>query len=101
MVSSIHCTYTSNSSSTAENVSANADGTSLAVTGTSTAAFYKTTTSAINRQVINNPAKFEGDNFMFELNREEVESLSRCKNYISIQTKGTKGGRAYLPHAFT
>lgn len=30
-------------------------------------------------------ARFEGDDFMFELTREEVESLSRCKNYISNQ----------------
>ena len=65
------------------------------------AEIYGYTTSAFNRQVKNNAAKFEGEGFMFKLTREEAEELSRCNNYISIQTKGVKGGRAYLPHAFT
>lgn len=38
---------------------------------------------------------------MFELTREETDELSRCKNFTSIQTRGVKGGRAYLSHAFT
>ena len=37
-------------------------------------------TKNFKRQVKNNIAKFEGDDFMFELNDEEVEELSRCKN---------------------
>ena len=63
------------------------------------AEIYGYTTSAFNRQVKNNAAKFEGEGFMFQLTREEAEELSRCNNYISIQTKGVKGGRAYLPHS--
>ena len=38
---------------------------------------------------------------MFQLSSKEVEELSRSKKLTSIQTKGIKGGRAYLPYAFT
>jgi hypothetical protein len=31
--------------------------------------------------VKNNLAKFEGEDFMFHLTDEEVEELSRCKNF--------------------
>ncbi len=65
------------------------------------AIIYGYETKNFNRQVKNNAAKFEGEEFMFELTREETDELSRCKNFTSIQTKGVKGGRAYLPHAFT
>lgn len=43
------------------------------------------------RQVKNNIAKFEGDDFMFELNDEEVENLSRCKNFTL-----NMGSRQYM-----
>lgn len=65
------------------------------------AEIYGYETKNFNRQVKNNAAKFEGEEFMFRLTREEAEELSRCNNFTSIQTKGVKGGRAYLPHAFT
>lgn len=65
------------------------------------AEIYGYTTKNFNRQVKNNLAKFEGEDFMFQLTRIEVEKLSRCKNFTSIQTKGVKGGRSYLPYAFT
>jgi hypothetical protein len=43
-----------------------------------------------------------GNAFMFQLTTEEVSILSRSKFLTSImQTKGVKGGRAYLPYAFT
>ena len=54
-----------------------------------------------NRQVRNNAAKFEGDDFMFRLTRDELKELSRCKNFTTIQTKGVKSGSPYLPYAFT
>ena len=41
------------------------------------------------RQVKNNIAKFEGDDFMFELNDEEVENLSRCKNFTLNMGRGS------------
>ena len=65
------------------------------------AEIYGYETKSFNRQVKNNSARFEGDEFMFRLTRNEVETLSRCKNFTSMQVKGVKGGRAYLPHAFT
>ena len=65
------------------------------------AEIYGYETKNFNRQVKNNAERFEGDEFMFQLTRDEIEELSRCKNFTSIQTKGVKGGRSYLPYAFT
>ena len=65
------------------------------------ARIYGYETKNFNRQVKNNIEKFP-DEFMFQLTNEEIEYLSRCKNFTSImQSPGTKGGRAYLPYAFT
>lgn len=62
---------------------------------------YGYETKNFNRQVRNNIEKFEYD-FMFQLTQEEVEKLSRCKNFTSImQKEGMKGGLVYLPYAFT
>ena len=65
------------------------------------AEIYGYETKNFNRQVKNNAERFEGNQFMFQLTRDEIEELSRCKNFTSIQTKGVKGGRSYLPYAFT
>lgn len=65
------------------------------------AEIYGYETKNFNRQVKNNSERFEGDAFMFQLTRDELEELSRCKKFTSIQTKGVKGGRSYLPYAFT
>lgn len=64
------------------------------------AEIYGYTTKAFNQQVKNNIAKFP-DDFRFQLIKDEVEELSRSKNLTSIQTTGVKGGRTYLPYAFT
>ena len=64
------------------------------------AVVYGYETKNFNRQVKNNVEKFE-DDFMFQLTRNELEEISRCKIFTSIQTKGIKGGRSYLPYAFT
>ena len=64
------------------------------------AEIYGYTTKAFNQQVRRNAVKFP-DDFMFTLTREEIEELSRSQNVTSIQTAGVKGGRAYLPTAFT
>ena len=45
------------------------------------AEIYGYETPNFKRQVKNNITKFEVDDFMFELNDEEVENLSRCKNF--------------------
>ena len=65
------------------------------------AAIYGYETKNFNRQVRNNIEKFP-DDMMFQLTREEAETISRCRNFTSImQTSGMKGGRVYLPYAFT
>ncbi|MCH5180142.1 MAG: ORF6N domain-containing protein [Erysipelotrichales bacterium] len=65
------------------------------------AEIYNYSTKNFNRQVNNNINKFPND-FRFQLSKEEVDEISRCKNCTSImQTTGTKGGRSYLPYAFT
>ena len=65
------------------------------------AEIYGYETKNFNRQVRNNIEKFDED-FMFQLTHTEVEELSRCNFFTSImQTGGMKGGRVYLPDAFT
>lgn len=65
------------------------------------AEIYGYETKNFNRQVKNNIEKFD-DDFMFQLTHTEVEELSRCNFFTPImQTEGMKGGRVYLPYAFT
>ena len=65
------------------------------------AEIYGYTTKAFNQQVKNNIDKFP-DDMMFQLTKDETEILSRSKILTSImQTEGMRGGRVYLPHAFT
>ena len=59
------------------------------------AEIYGYETKNFNRQVKNNKAKFEGEDFMFQLTKDEWEIL-RCKNFTS-----SWGGSRYLPLAFT
>ena len=63
------------------------------------AEIYGYETKNFKRQVKNNIAKFEGDDFMFELNDEEVEKLSRCKN--STLNMGRGSNIKYKPYVFT
>ena len=68
------------------------------------AEIYGYETKNFNRQVKNNSAKFEGDEFMFQLTRDELGKLVRCKKFTSrFETffKGQSGGSRYLPYAFT
>ena len=68
------------------------------------AEIYGYETKNFNRQVKNNAERFEGDQFMFRLTREEVDELVRCKNFTSREDnyfKGQSGGSRYLPNAFT
>ena len=64
------------------------------------AKIYGYETKAFNQQVKNNIDKFP-EKYRFQLTKEEVEKLSRSKILTTMQTKGTKGGRVYLPYAFT
>jgi len=60
------------------------------------AALYGVTTKRLNEQVRRNIARFPND-FMFQLTREEVESL---RSQFATSNKG-RGGRRYAPLAFT
>ena len=60
---------------------------------------YGYSTKAFNQQVKNNIAKFEGDDFMFELTAEEVEKLSRRKNFTLKARRGSN--IKYKPYVFT
>ena len=60
------------------------------------ARIYGVTTKAFNRAVKRNAERFPSD-FVFQLTTEEYESL-RCQIGTS---KSMKGGRRYLPYAFT
>ena len=59
------------------------------------AAIYGYSTTAFNQQVKNNAAKFEGDDFMFQLSHDEYIDL------ISKNLTSSWGGRRKLPYAFT
>lgn len=63
------------------------------------AEIYGYETKNFKRQVKNNIAKFDGDDFMFELNDEEVEKLSRCKNFTLKASRGSN--IKYKPYVFT
>ena len=68
------------------------------------AEIYGYETKNFNRQVKNNIAKFEGNDFMFQLTRDEIDDLVRCKISTSRADtlfKGQSGGSRYLPYAFT
>jgi len=57
---------------------------------------YGTETAQLKRAVRRNIERFEGEDFMFELTREE---LSRCQ--IGTLNKGRGSNIKYLPFAFT
>ena len=59
------------------------------------AGLYGYETRYFNRQVKNNIDRFP-DDFMFQLNREEWNSILKCKNFTS-----SWGGTRKLPFAFT
>ena len=60
------------------------------------AALYGVETGQLERSVRRNIERFEGEDFMFEVTREE---LSRCQ--IGILNEGRGGNIKYLPFAFT
>ncbi len=64
------------------------------------AEIYGYDTKSFNRQIRNNIARFP-DEFRFQLTRSELEELQRCKICTSGLWASGKGGRSYLPWAFT
>ncbi|MBR2822608.1 MAG: ORF6N domain-containing protein [Clostridia bacterium] len=65
------------------------------------AEIYGYETKNFNRQVKNNADRFEGEQFMFQLTDEEVNDLSRCKNFTLNRGTGRGSNIKYNPHAFT
>ena len=63
------------------------------------AEMYGIETRVLKQAVRRNPKRFEGNDFMFELNDEEVENLSRCKNFTLNMGRGSN--IKYKPHVFT
>ena len=63
------------------------------------AEIYGYETINFKRQVKNIIAKFEGDDFTFELDDEEVEKLSRRKNFTLNMGRGSN--IKYKPYVFT
>ena len=65
------------------------------------AEIYGYETKNFNRQVKNNIEKFEGEDFMFQLTTQEVEELSRCKNFTLNRGTGRGSNIKYNPYVFT
>ena len=65
------------------------------------AEIYGYETKNFKRQVKNNIEKFQGDDFMFELTKEETEELSRCKNFTLKNSGGRGSNIKYSPYVFT
>ncbi len=59
------------------------------------ARLYGVETKRLNQQVQRNLERFPGD-FMFQLSKEEVESLRS-----QVATSNKRGGQRYLPYVFT
>ena len=59
------------------------------------AEIYGYETRYFNRQVQNNKERFRGDDFMFQITKEELENLM-CKKFTS-----SWGGTRKLPYVFT
>ena len=64
------------------------------------AELYGVETKALNRAVKRNAERFPPD-FMFRLTKEEAESLRRQIGASNLDEPGARGGRRYLPFAFT
>ena len=65
------------------------------------AKIYGYSTKTFNQQIKNNIERFPED-FRFQLTNKEIDELSWSNNLTSImQVPGKKGGRVYLPYAFT
>ena len=63
------------------------------------AEMYGVETKRLKEAVRRNIDRFEGDDFMFELTAEEVEKLSRCKNFTLKARRGSN--IKYKPYVFT
>ena len=66
------------------------------------ARIYGYETKRFNEQVKRNIAKFEGDDFMFQLTETDVDKILRSQFATTkMDDQENRGGRRYLPYAFT
>ena len=65
------------------------------------AEIYGYETKSFNRQVKNNKDKFEGDDFMFQVTKGELEEILRCKNCTLNKGEGQGKHVKYNPYVFT
>ena len=65
------------------------------------AEIYGYETKNFNRQVKNNKEKFEGDDFMFQLTKDELDVVLRCKNCTLNKGEGQGKHVKYNPYVFT
>jgi signal transduction histidine kinase len=73
------------------------------------AAIYGVETKVLKQAVRRNFARFEGENFMFELSEEEYNSLTHnlrsqfvtSSSMPQVVSSSDHGGRRYMPFAFT
>lgn len=65
------------------------------------AGIYGYETKSFNRQVKNNKDKFEGDDFMFQVTKGELEEILRCKNCTLNKGEGQGKHVKYNPYVFT
>ena len=63
------------------------------------ALLYGVKTKRLNEAVRRNKQRFEGEDFMFRLTKEELVSIS-LRSQIATSNNG-RGGARYLPYAFT
>ena len=64
------------------------------------AAMYGVETKALNQAVKRNAKRFEGDDFMFRLTKDEA-TFARSRSQIVTMNKGRGFNIKYLPYAFT
>jgi maltooligosyltrehalose synthase len=64
------------------------------------AARYGIETKVLNQAVKRNAKRFEGDDFMFQLTKEEYESIRSRSQFVTLN-KGRGSNIKYLPKAFT
>ena len=65
------------------------------------AEIYGYTTKAFNQQVSRNMEKFEGEDFMFRLTKQELEELDCSRSHFVTLNEARGKNIKYLPYAFT
>ena len=65
------------------------------------AAFYGVKTKRLNEKVKRNPKRFAGEDFMFQVTKEELAELQSSRSQNATMKKGRGSNTKYLPYAFT